>query len=47
MSVKISQQKKPIPNTLRMSPRTSMVVTSVTKDVTVAPSTTTTARFKV
>jgi hypothetical protein len=47
MSVKISQQKKPIPNTLRMSPATSIEVTSVTRDVTVAPSTTTTALAQV
>jgi hypothetical protein len=43
--VKISQQNRPIPNTLRISPMTSMVVASVTKDVTVAPSATTAARI--
>jgi hypothetical protein len=45
--VKISQQNKPIPNMLRMSPMASMVEASVTKDVTVAPSTTTTAQYRV
>jgi hypothetical protein len=43
----MSQQNRPIPNMLRMGPMTSMVVTSVTKAVTVAPSTTTAALSEV
>jgi len=42
--VNSSQQKKPMPNTLRMIPTMIMVDTSVTKGQTVAPSTTTTAQ---